>query len=160
MGRREIAIRWATCPEDLRGALAVRERVFCREQGVPRSEEVDGLDDEALHLVAIGPGDGNVIATLRVLLVAGRAKIGRVAVERDWRRLGLASRMLEMAIKLARESGCRDARLAAQVEATRLYERAGFTVESEPFIEAGIDHVWMGRPLDTPKVPGEAQPAP
>ena len=143
----EIAIRWATGPEDLRGALAVREQVFCREQGVPRSEELDGLDGDALHLVALQPDGGGVIGTLRLLLAGSTARIGRVAVERDLRRRGVASRMLEEALARARERGCRRARLAAQLDATGLYERAGFAVESEPFDEAGISHVWMGRTL-------------
>ncbi len=36
-------------------------------------------------------------------------------------------------------------RLAAQLAATGVYRRAGFAVESEPFEEAGIPHVWMGQ---------------
>lgn len=144
-----IAIRWATGPQDLRGALAVREQVFCREQGVPRSEELDGRDDDALHLVALQAGGERVIGTLRLLFAGSTAKIGRVAVERDARRRGVASEMLEQALARARERGCREARLAAQLDATGLYERAGFAVESEPFEEAGIAHVWMARTLST-----------
>jgi predicted GNAT family N-acyltransferase len=125
----------------------VREEVFCREQGVPKDEELDGLDDQALHLVALEP-DGRVIGTLRLLVIAGEAKIGRVAVKRRWRRQGIASRMLQMALVDARKQSCRRARLASQLQATRLYEEAGFSVESEPFEEAGILHVWMGRPLE------------
>jgi predicted GNAT family N-acyltransferase len=125
----------------------VREEVFCREQGVPKAEELDGLDDRALHLVALDP-DGGVIGTLRLLVTEGEAKIGRVAVQRPWRRRGIASRMLEVALAGARERGCRRARLASQLQATRLYEEAGFSIESEPFEEAGIPHVWMGRTLE------------
>jgi predicted GNAT family N-acyltransferase len=147
MGPAEVAIRWSAGPEDVAGAVGVRERVFCVEQGVPRSEELDGLDDRALHVVALEPHARRVIGTLRLLLDGSRAKVGRVAVERDWRGRGIASRMLELALELARERGCREASLASQLEATGLYERAGFAVESEPFEEAGIAHVWMGRPI-------------
>ena len=42
--------------------------------------------------------------------------------------------------------GCTRARLASQVDVVPLYERAGFAVESGVFEEAGIPHVWMGRP--------------
>jgi predicted GNAT family N-acyltransferase len=125
----------------------VRQEVFCQEQGVPKDEELDGLDDRALHLVALD-ADGAIVGTLRLLLAGGEAKIGRVAVKRRWRRRGIASRMLEMALAGARERGCRRARLASQLQATQLYEEAGFVVESEPFEEAGIPHVWMGRPLE------------
>ena len=67
---------------DIRGALEVREQVFCREQGVSRAEELDGLDEDALHLVALAPGSRRVIGTLRLLVSGDAAKIGRVAVER------------------------------------------------------------------------------
>ena len=148
MDEADVVIRWASAPEDLRGAIALRRRVFCGEQGVAPSDELDGLDDQADHLVALSPGvPPRVIATLRLLFDGERAKVGRVAVEPEWRRRGIASRMLEQALVRARERGCREARLASQLTATELYERAGFTVQSETFEEAGIPHVWMGRAL-------------
>jgi predicted GNAT family N-acyltransferase len=143
----DIAIRWASGADDVRGAIDVREQVFCREQGVPRAEELDGRDEEALHVVAMDPDSQRVIATLRLLLDADRAKLGRVAVEREWRNHGIASRMLELALAGARERGCVQVRLAAQLQATGLYRRAGFAVESETFDEAGIAHVWMSLDL-------------
>jgi predicted GNAT family N-acyltransferase len=140
----EITIRWASGGDDLAGAIAVRERVFCAEQGVPRAQELDGRDAQALHVVALAPDGGQVIATLRLLIDGEKAKVGRVAVERRWRRRGIASRMLALAVAGARQRGCVQAGLAAQLDAIELYQRAGFAVESEPFQEAGIAHVWMG----------------
>ena len=150
MSARQISIRWASGSEELRGALRVREEVFCGEQGVPLAEERDGLDRQALHLVALSPDGQQVIGTLRLLLAAEVAKVGRVAVQAAWRRQGIALRMLNMALDRARERGCRRARLAAQLEAVELYRQAGFAVESDSFLEAGIPHVWMGRSL-TPR---------
>jgi predicted GNAT family N-acyltransferase len=145
----EVAIRWARGPEDARGAFALRDRVFCGEQGVPREEEIDARDEDALHLVALAPDGRHVVGTLRLLLDAQDAKVGRVAVRREWRRRGIALRMLELALAAARERGCTRVRLAAQLEAVALYEQAGFVVESETFEEAGIQHVWMGQLLET-----------
>jgi predicted GNAT family N-acyltransferase len=149
----QIEIRWARGDEDMRGAFALRDLVFCGEQGVPREEEIDSRDDDALHLVALAPEDGHVLGTLRVLLDAHEdapvAKIGRVAVQREWRRHGIALRMLALALAAARERGYARVRLAAQLEAVALYEHAGFAVESELFEEAGIQHVWMGQVLET-----------
>ncbi len=138
-------IRWARGPSDLDGAIALREEVFVREQDVPVEEELDGRDDEALHLVALD--GGRVIGTLRLLFDGTTVKVGRVAVERAWRRRGLAAAMLDEAHAEAERRGCTRARLASQVEVVALYQRAGFAVESEEFEEAGIAHVWMGRPL-------------
>lgn len=140
----------------MQGALALRERVFCGEQGVSLADERDGRDDDAEHVVALAPTDGRVIGTLRLLVDGERAKVGRVAVDRRWRWRGVASRMLNLALARARERGCTRARLAAQVVATEVYRQVGFTVESDPFEEAGIPHVWMGIALtqDEPATPG------
>jgi ElaA protein len=143
----DIRIRWVDSADELNAALAVRVAVFCGEQGVPYDDERDPLDDQAAHLVALA-GDGErVVATLRLLAEDGAARIGRVAVLAGWRRRGIAARMLALAIRRARDEGHARARLAAQIRAKALYEQAGFSVESEPFEEAGIAHVWMGREL-------------
>jgi predicted GNAT family N-acyltransferase len=152
----EVVVRWARGREEIEGALAVRERVFHGEQGVPLEEELDGRDEQARHVVAVEDGTGHVIGTLRLLVDGERAKVGRVAVERGWRRRGIASRMLELALEGAREHGCEQVRLAAQLAATEVYRRVGFGVESEEFEEAGIAHVWMGRSL----APGLGSEAP
>jgi predicted GNAT family N-acyltransferase len=147
MDEPEISIRWAAGPDELRGALALRELVFCEEQGVPREEELDEHDERALHVVALEEASRGVIGTLRLLLDPGEAKIGRVAVAREWRRRGVALRMLQLALEEAREQRLLRVRLAAQLDAVALYEKAGFAIESETFEEAGIPHVWMAQRL-------------
>lgn len=141
------SIGWTREELLLNAALALREEVFCSEQGVPRELELDGRDADARHLVAVDPASGEVVGTLRLLREHDTAKVGRVAVRRSFRRRGVASRMLQMAVEQARAEGCARARLAAQTRATLLYQGAGFAVESEPFQEAGIEHVWMGLEL-------------
>jgi predicted GNAT family N-acyltransferase len=143
MAEEQAAICWARDAEDLSGAFALREAVFYGEQNVPLQDELDELDCDAQHLVALDP-DGRVIGTLRLLSFGEDAKIGRVAVAADRRRRGIASQMLAIALARAHEQGFRRVRLAAQVAAVALYQSAGFAVESEPFEEAGIPHVWMG----------------
>ena len=140
------AIRWARDAGDLDGAIAVRERVFVVEQGVPASVELDGRDAEAVHLVAVDRPE-QVIGTLRLLFDGATVKVGRVAVDAVWRRHGIATAMLAEALAEAERRGCTRARLASQVDAVAVYERAGFAIESDVFEEAGIPHVWMGRPL-------------
>lgn len=147
------SIRWTEEEALLQAAFALREEVFCEEQGVPRELELDGHDATARQLVAIDGDGGEVIGTLRLMRDGETAKIGRVAVRLGFRRRGVASRMLQLAIERAAADGCTRARLAAQTRATVVYEAAGFTVESEPFEEAGIEHVWMGRPLARPASP-------
>jgi predicted GNAT family N-acyltransferase len=142
-----VELRWAAGEDDRRQALRLREEVFCGEQGVPRELEVDGLDDRALHLLALAVGSARTVGTLRLLVDGAEAKVGRVAVTPPWRSRGIASRMLRAALAMAAQEGCRSARLAAQLRATGVYEGAGFEIASEPFEQAGIIHVWMRRSL-------------
>jgi predicted GNAT family N-acyltransferase len=139
-------LRWAVDASELELALALRERVFCGEQGVPPDQERDGFDDRALHLVGVGP-DAEVVGTLRLIVCGKLARIGRIAVDAAWRRRGVAGRMLDAAVEEASRRGCTEARLAAQVVAVGLYRRAGFRAVSQSFEEAGILHVWMRRSL-------------
>lgn len=143
-----MTLRWGAGPEDLAAAIALREAVFCVEQGVSPEEEVDGRDEEALHLLALDAGGERVLGTLRLLFDGDAVKIGRVAVDRARRGEGIASRMLSLALEEAASRGATRARLASQLAVVELYERAGFAVESEVFIEADIPHVWMGRELE------------
>jgi ElaA protein len=126
-------------------ALSLRHRVFCVEQGVPLGMELDGRDDEALHLVALD-GDA-VIGTVRLVLDGPTAKLGRLAVARSARGRGIGSALVREAVREARDAGARRIALHAQVDARVLYEREGFAPYGPPFTEAGIAHVSMEKRL-------------
>ena len=127
-------------------ALALRERVFCGEQGVELAAERDGLDDQALHVVSVR--DGRVLGTCRVLVRDGVGRLGRMAVEPWARGRGIGAELLVEAERAARAAGAVRMRLHAQTAARPLYERGGYLQVGEPFVEEGIDHVTMERALD------------
>ena len=130
---------------ELDAAMALRHAVFVVEQHVPLAEELDGRDREALHLVAVS--DGNVVGTCRLLFADGTAMLGRMAVAPGWRGRGIASRLLAEAEARARSDGADRMALAAQTGALGLYERAGYHVYGDRFLEAGIEHVMMEKPV-------------
>jgi len=138
-------VRQARDADEVRAALALRHEVFVVEQRVPLEEEVDEHDGTALHLVAVE--DGAVVATCRVVMEDGTAKLGRVAVAAVARRRGIASRLLAESEARARALGARRIALAAQTGALALYERAGYTPYGERFLDAGIEHLMMEKPL-------------
>jgi predicted GNAT family N-acyltransferase len=153
----DVVLKWVRDARDLRAALALRIRVFCDEQGVPRELEVDGDDDIARHAVAV-TADGTVVATMRLVTRDGVVKVGRVAVDREWRGHGIASRLLDRAVEYAQQQRAETLRLAAQVAAIDLYRKAGFRSVGEPFDEAGIEHVWMVREVVPPLPPHRRRP--
>jgi predicted GNAT family N-acyltransferase len=140
-----IEVRPTRDEAEVAAALALREEVFCGEQGVSLAEERDGRDEEALHLVAVD--DGIVVGTCRLLFEGTTAKLGRMAVTRTRRGLGLARALITEAEARARALGAERIVLAAQLSAQPLYDRAGYNVFGEVFLDAGIEHVMMAKPL-------------
>ncbi len=109
------------------------------EQGVPEALEWDGLDDQALHLLA-EDDEGNAIATARML---ADGHIGRVAVILSWRSHGVGKAMLRYLLEIAHQRGYRRVFLDAQVDAIDFYQQLGFTAKGETFMDAGIPHRHM-----------------
>jgi predicted GNAT family N-acyltransferase len=139
-------VRPARDQVEVDAALALRYEVFCVEQGVSLAEERDGRDGEALHLVVVE--DGEVIGTCRLLAVGSEVKLGRMAVAPTHRGRGLAAELLVEADARGRELQAQTITLAAQLGARALYERAGYASYGDVFLDAGIEHVMMGKPLE------------
>ena len=138
-------VRPARDQSEVDAALALRYEVFCVEQGVSLAEERDGRDGEALHLVVVE--DGEVIGTCRLLAEGSEVKLGRMAVAPAHRGHGLAAELLVAADAQAREWHAQRIALAAQLGARALYERAGYAPYGDVFLDAGIEHVMMGKTL-------------
>jgi predicted GNAT family N-acyltransferase len=140
-----IEVRPARDPTEVAAALDLRHEVFCVEQGVTLAEERDGRDSAAQHLVAVE--DGVVIGTCRLLVEGTTVKLGRMAVARSRRGLGLARALLREADARARALGAERIVLGAQLSAQAVYERAGYEPYGDVFLDAGIEHVMMARSL-------------
>ena len=134
-------VRRTSGDEELAAAIELRHQVFCVEQGVPKREELDGRDHEAMHLVAVSRTD--VLATCRLLFVGPTVQFSRLAVRADARRRGIASALLERADEETRAAGARRLVLHAQTYARSLYEAAGYEPRGRIFMEAGIEHIAM-----------------
>jgi len=130
---------------ELSAALSVRQRVFCDEQGVPHSDEVDGRDSEGLHLVAVH--EETVVATCRICFAGSTAQFSRLAVDKPWRRQGIATLLLELSEHESRSARARRMVLHAQTYALPLYEQTGWRAHGAVFRDAGIDHVAMEKKL-------------
>jgi len=145
-----IEVRRARDEPEVAAALALREEVFCGEQGVTLADERDGRDGEAVHLVVVE--DGVVIGTCRLLAEGSTIKLGRMAVAPVARGRGLAGALLEEADAQSRALGAERIALAAQLTAQSIYRRAGYEPYGDVFPDAGIDHVMMAKALRRPPV--------
>jgi predicted GNAT family N-acyltransferase len=136
-------VRQADWNEDREALRAIRHAVFVVEQRVAQEEEWDGLDQHALHILALDPRD-RPLGCGR-LLQDGR--IGRMAVLREWRGQGVGGALLSALMELARRQGSQNVHLHAQTHAVPFYERHGFTKHGAEFVEANIAHWAMTREL-------------
>jgi predicted GNAT family N-acyltransferase len=131
--------------DEMEAALRLRYEVFCLEQGVPEREELDGRDQEGIHLVAVA--DGELLATCRIVVIGSTAQFSRLAVRRSDRRRGIATGLLKLADDVTLRAGARRLVLHAQTYARELYERAGYRPRGRVFTEAGIEHIAMEKHL-------------
>jgi predicted GNAT family N-acyltransferase len=143
--RLTVTVRRARDRAEVDAALALRVKVFCEEQGVSREEELDGLDAEALQIVALD--ESGVIATCRLRDLGAEWKLERMAVEGRLRGLGVGRRLLAGAEDEARAAGARTMLLHAQIRAEPFYAANGYASEGERFIDAGIEHIAMRKAL-------------
>jgi YbgC/YbaW family acyl-CoA thioester hydrolase len=127
------------------GARAVRLAVFVDEQGIPEAEEWDDDDQGAVHAVACNLA-GLPMGTARLIYLgqeAGHAKIGRMAVLRSCRGMGLGAKVLLALLEQARQRQIQHLSLSAQLGAMPFYARYGFQAEGPEYDEVGIPHQRM-----------------
>ena len=139
----EVHIRLADWKKDHAALRRIREAVFIAEQAVPAELEWDADDASAVHFLAL---EGEYPMGTARLLPDGH--IGRVAVLKDWRGLKVGDKLLRAVIEEAEKRGLKQQMLSAQVHASSFYERFGFSVVSDEFLDAGIPHVDMVRHSD------------
>ena len=157
-----LRVRRVSSQKEMAKALAIRMRVFVREQGVPEEIELDRDDRRAIHFLAFA--GSRAAGTARVVLHHNSAKIGRMAVLKSYRGRGIGKKLLQRAIAMARRTevpeqrsevrgqksdiknkkplhrGARTIYLHAQVPVIGFYESMGFRCVGPIFDEAGIPH--------------------
>ena len=121
---------------------AIRYEVFVDEQNVPEELEIDGFDGEAKHVLTFV--DGLPIGTGRIL---SDGHIGRVAVLKNYRGLGIGKSIMKELVKCAQDLSLEKVWLSSQWHAHSFYLDLGFVCVGEIYKEAGIDHIKMFRTL-------------
>ncbi|MER5405095.1 GNAT family N-acetyltransferase [Streptomyces sp. NPDC002769] len=150
------ALRVAEDAADREACFAVRKEVFVGEQGVSEDIEYDAYDAWALHVLAVRD-DGAPLGTGRLLYGEdaaaktggdpGVGSLGRLAVTREARGLGVGVALVGAIEDAARARGLTSVDLHAQTHALGFYERLGYVAYGEEFLDAGIDHRAMRKTL-------------
>lgn len=131
-------------PTELYDLLRLRAAVFVVEQQCIYLDP-DGKDSRALHLLGY---EGNKLAAYTRLFAPGayftEASIGRVAVDQEFRGLGLGREIMQASLAAVESRfGKVPICLSAQSYLRRFYEELGFRAEGEEYLEDGIPHILM-----------------
>ncbi|MFC8507072.1 GNAT family N-acetyltransferase [Streptomyces sp. NPDC057411] len=149
-------VREAAAAEDREACFAVRREVFVEEQGVPQELEYDSYDATAVHVLAIRQdgvplGTGRLLtgadATAKTGADASVGSLGRLAVNKAARGLGVGAALVRAIEDAARGRGLAAVDLHAQTHALGFYERLGYEAYGPEFPDAGMPHRAMRRAL-------------
>lgn len=125
-------------------AKSIRQHVFVEEQGF--ENEFDDVDEFAYHLVIYQ--DHQAIATGRMYPKDEKTMIlGRIAVIKEYRKIGLGSIIVQSLEKKADELGYLMIQLSAQLQAQKFYEKLGYRVFGELYYDEWCPHVTMNKYL-------------
>ncbi|MFJ1268559.1 GNAT family N-acetyltransferase [Legionella lytica] len=124
---------------DMQICHAIRHQVFVEGQNVPLHEEIDGLDAGSEHYILFL--NQQPAGTARVRYIDDFAKIERVAILDAYQGQGLGHVLMNFIIETIQQNPqVKKAKLGAQSYAIPFYEKLGFVVSSDEYLDAGISH--------------------
>lgn len=140
--------------------VALRQRVLRTPLGLTFSEQELSAETGQIHL-ALWLSSG-LAGTLLLLPPDpdGQAKLRQMAIRPDLERRGLGALLMRHGENRLRLLGAASAWLAARESAVGFYERMGYAVEGNAFIEVTLPHRRMARRLDLDDRPILRQPGP
>ncbi|MEL7462131.1 MAG: GNAT family N-acetyltransferase [Pseudomonadota bacterium] len=125
--------------DNIDACLDIRRTVFIDEQNVDEAIEMDGLEHEGIHVLLTH--DGTAAGCARIMINGQVGRIGRVAVLKEFRGLGLGKAVMEECARILRARvGITQARLGAQNLAIPFYEALGYRVDGDEYFDANIPH--------------------
>jgi predicted GNAT family N-acyltransferase len=138
----------ASGPEHLQMSAFIRGATFGAEQKCPYSEEFDGNDFCAMHL--IGFVDREPAASMRVRFFASFAKLERLAVLDRYRRTIVKTAIMDKAIAICRHKGYEKLYGQSQERLVGFYARFGFRPmqKNRSLVFSDHNYVEIERDLD------------
>ncbi|TSB46174.1 GNAT family N-acetyltransferase [Alkalicoccobacillus porphyridii] len=131
--------------QELYDIIQARVNVFVVEQDCPY-EELDGKDQEAIHL--LGYQGTELAAYARLFLPSAErehASIGRVLVKKEYRGTSSGRELMTKAISVLEGYQQKTIQIQAQYYLDRFYRSFGFSPISDVYLLDDIDHVDMLR---------------
>lgn len=139
-----ISIKKASSAEEIQQCMDMRMQIFVKGQNVPLNEEVDGKDKDSDHYLLLVNQQPAGVA--RVRFIEHYAKIERVGILDTYQGKGLGREIMQQILtELQTNKAVQMAKLSSQTHAIPFYEKLGFKVCSEEYMDANIPHKDMWR---------------
>lgn len=151
----DVKLVWRTFeeldPRTLYALLQLRQSILVVEQESPYAD-LDGRDPDARHLLAVDPS-GVLLGYARLFGPRYRDNLdedittfGRLVVVPERRKGGLGRALADECLKvLSTEFPTHDIRISAQEHLESFYKALGFERDSDPYDDAGVQHIDMRR---------------
>lgn len=139
----------ARTDEQMEDAFYVRTKVFVEEQNVPSELEIDEHENESAHFVLYD--EDAPVGAGRFRIVDGKGKVERICILPAYRKTGGGIRVMNAIEDYAKGQGqeLQTLKLNSQTYAIPFYEKLGYHVVSEEFLDAGIPHRTMEKDIES-----------
>ncbi|PTY75874.1 GNAT family N-acetyltransferase [Heyndrickxia sporothermodurans] len=127
--------------EQLNDAFTIRKKVFVEEQHVDVEEEIDQYEENSEHFVLYD--ENNAAGAGRFRILDGKGKVERICILPAYRGKGAGKIVMDAIEQYATQQDVHVLKLNAQTHAIPFYEKLGYKVISEEFMDAGIPHKTM-----------------
>lgn len=126
--------------------LALRDGLLRKPLGLRFTEVELAKEETSYHF---GGWIGTDLAACLVLTPSSetRVQLRQCVVREELRGKGYGKKIVQFAETFAREHRYRQITMHARVTAIGFYEKLGYLVEGEPYIEVTIPHVTMGKDI-------------
>lgn len=140
-----MEVRVVKTEQELADAFNIRKQVFVSEQQVPLELEIDEYEDASVHFILYD--DDLACGAGRFREVDGVGKAERICILASHRKKGCGVLIMNALESYARDKAFPIMKLNAQTQAIPFYERIGYSIVSEEFLDAGIPHKTMKKEL-------------
>ncbi len=129
--------------------LELRYRVLRAPLGMSREQAGFAGEQDALHVIAQESDAASALVGC-VLFDPASGRMRAMAVEPMLQRQGVGQQLVRALEAETQRRGVREITLHARATAVGFYERLGYRVRGEPFVEVGLDHREMMKTLIAP----------
>ncbi|WP_338753603.1 GNAT family N-acetyltransferase [Bacillus sp. FJAT-52991] len=136
-----VKVITATTQQERNDAFDIRKLVFVEEQNVPLELEIDEYEDSSTHFVLYN--EGQPCGAGRFRTKDGLGKAERICVLATVRGKGAGQLIMNALEDVAKEQHLPGVILSAQTQAIPFYEKLGYEIISEEYMDAGIPHKTM-----------------